>query len=65
MPQQAKMKILMLVAIKSLYIPKGFDSFVSISDLVSTFSSIRFFLPSFHKIEKKYGLTCTAKTFIS
>ena len=59
------MKILMLVAIKSLYTSKGFDSFVSISDLVSTFSSIRFFLPSFHKIGKKYGLTYTAKTFIS
>ena len=59
------MKILMLVAIKSVDIRKGFDSFGSISDLVSTLSSIRFFLPSFHKIGKKFGLTCTVKTFIS
>ena len=47
---------LMLVAIKSVYFRKGFElrtpCLVSISDLVSTFSSIRYFLPSFHKIGK-------------
>ena len=52
MPQQAKMKILMLVAIKSVYIRKGLDSLVSISDLVSTFSSIRFFYHHFTRLEK-------------
>ena len=55
------MKILMLVAIKSVYIRKGLDSLVSISDLVSTFSSIRFFLPSFLQDWKKIWLDMYCK----